>query len=191
MALINFVLFGISNYWAQCIFLPVGVCKEIEKYVRSFLWTGAGLDKHKTKIAWSFVGRSKDEGGLGIKRLQEWDVTCMGTHILNLCSKKDILFGAFDMLLTQKEISYMRFNSEDSMADVWGRHISFTSRSITPSILKVQEAMSELNGKREDVMLWDNCDLFSSSKGWSSLRLSSDKVVSHMIIWSRSNVPKH
>ncbi|GAA0174151.1 hypothetical protein LIER_27598 [Lithospermum erythrorhizon] len=89
---IPIVLFGISNYWGQCIFLPCGVCKEIENFVRTFLWTGAGLDKYKSNVAWSWVGRRKDEGGLGIKSLQDWNISCMSIHLWNICSKNDTLW---------------------------------------------------------------------------------------------------
>ncbi|GAA0169500.1 hypothetical protein LIER_40772 [Lithospermum erythrorhizon] len=52
--------------------------------------------------------------------------------------------GPWNMVLDQREVSYMRFTDKESIADVWGRQISFTGRGITSNILKVKEAMTSL-----------------------------------------------
>ncbi|GAA0174152.1 hypothetical protein LIER_27599 [Lithospermum erythrorhizon] len=85
----------------------------------------------------------------------------------------------------------MRFNDKESVADVWGRQITFTIRGITSNILKVKEAMAAVDCSREDALRWDNYEQISYSRVLSSMRQSADKVRWHKISWSKSNVPKH
>ncbi|GAA0149916.1 hypothetical protein LIER_08970 [Lithospermum erythrorhizon] len=70
VVLINSVLFGASNYRAQCVFLPKEVCASIEKMIRAFLWSGT-KSKFKAKVSWENVCKGKKEGGLGIKSLHD------------------------------------------------------------------------------------------------------------------------
>lgn len=58
--------------------LPKGVCQEIEKQTRRFIWGGAGSDtKTISLVNWETVTRSKAKGGLGIRRLQDLNLACM------------------------------------------------------------------------------------------------------------------
>ncbi|GAA0183597.1 hypothetical protein LIER_30978 [Lithospermum erythrorhizon] len=59
LILINYVMLGVSNYWAQSMFVPVEVVKSIENHVRQFLWSGSKDGKTYSKVAWSQIGKKK------------------------------------------------------------------------------------------------------------------------------------
>lgn len=56
-------------YWASVFVLPKSVINDINKILKGFLWCQGDLTRGKAKIAWEYVCKPKDEGGLGIKDL--------------------------------------------------------------------------------------------------------------------------
>jgi len=87
--LINSVLFSIQVYWASLFLLPGQVIKNIEKIMKSFLWSGSDMRTTGAKVAWDQVCLPKKEGGLGIKRIIEWNMIALLKHIWNLCNDLD------------------------------------------------------------------------------------------------------
>ncbi|XP_071699385.1 uncharacterized protein [Rutidosis leptorrhynchoides] len=76
LLLINSVLNAMHIYWASVFMLPSTVIKDIEKVLKSFLWSQGDSVKGRAKIAWKTVCSPKDQGGLGIKPIRSiWDIT--------------------------------------------------------------------------------------------------------------------
>ncbi|KAL0285152.1 UNVERIFIED_CONTAM: Retrovirus-related Pol polyprotein from type-2 retrotransposable element R2DM [Sesamum radiatum] len=66
--LLKSVLASLHVYWSSVFFLPKSIIKVIEQRMRAFLWkgsTGSGL----AKVSWDHVCKSKEEGGLGLRRV--------------------------------------------------------------------------------------------------------------------------
>ena len=53
--------------------------------MRSFLWKGPELGKGGAKVAWVDLACPLEEGGLGIKRIEEWNLASMDLHIWRIC----------------------------------------------------------------------------------------------------------
>jgi len=87
--LINSILFFIQIYWASLFLLPGRVIKNLEQIMRSFLWSGSDMRTTRVKVAWDQVCLPKKEGGLGIKRITEWNKIALLKHIWNLCNDSD------------------------------------------------------------------------------------------------------
>lgn len=73
LQLIKAVLFNIQGYWSAYVFLPKGVLKTIQSYLARFLWGGKYNETSQHKVAWSDCCLKKEEGGLGIRDLFEWN----------------------------------------------------------------------------------------------------------------------
>ncbi|GJW50193.1 RNA-directed DNA polymerase, eukaryota, reverse transcriptase zinc-binding domain protein [Tanacetum coccineum] len=71
--LITSVLASMQTYWAAVYLLPKAIVKEINKVMKNFLWDSSGSGNGRAKISWKVVCRPKDQGGLGIKPLNEWN----------------------------------------------------------------------------------------------------------------------
>uniref|UniRef100_A0A803QHT0 Reverse transcriptase domain-containing protein n=1 Tax=Cannabis sativa TaxID=3483 RepID=A0A803QHT0_CANSA len=56
---------------------PKKILKNIEAICRAFLWKGQATFQGGGAVAWEDVCQSKKEGGLGIKRLEEWNKAAM------------------------------------------------------------------------------------------------------------------
>lgn len=71
--LIASVLSTMQQYWASVYMLPITVIKELEKIFKRFLWNSGKSANGKARVAWKLVCRPKDQGGLGIKPLRQWN----------------------------------------------------------------------------------------------------------------------
>ncbi|GJW86624.1 hypothetical protein Tco_0161964 [Tanacetum coccineum] len=86
LQLIRSVLGSMHIYWASVFILPSRVLLDIEQIMRSFLWKG------RSKVAWEVVCLPKDEGGLGVRRLDFFNKALMVSHIWKLISNKESLW---------------------------------------------------------------------------------------------------
>ena len=73
LQLIISMLQGIHNYWSMYLFLPNGVLNNIQSIFAKFLWGGSLENSCHYKVAWVDCCYKKDEGGLGVKDLFEWN----------------------------------------------------------------------------------------------------------------------
>ena len=69
--LIQSVLCSFQSFWNGLFILPKKVLKDVEQLMRRFLWKGPSLNKGGAKVAWEDVTLPLEEGGLGIKKLQD------------------------------------------------------------------------------------------------------------------------
>nr|GEY42926.1 hypothetical protein [Tanacetum cinerariifolium] len=92
LQLIQSVLNSLHVYWASVFVLPSRVLLDIEKIMRGFLWSQDNMSRGKVKVAWDVVCLSKQEGGLGIRRLDHFNKALMVSHVWKLLSLKESLW---------------------------------------------------------------------------------------------------
>ncbi|GJT81127.1 RNA-directed DNA polymerase, eukaryota, reverse transcriptase zinc-binding domain protein [Tanacetum coccineum] len=92
LQLIKSVVSSIQVYWASTFILPKAVNAEIEQLMRGFLWSHGELRRGHAKVKWKDVCSMKNQGGLGIKSLNIWNISLIAKHIWNVVSKKDSLW---------------------------------------------------------------------------------------------------
>ena len=85
LQLIKYVLCGIQSFYNGLFILPKAVIRKVEQILRQFLWIGPQLGTRGTKVAWEDLSLPTKEGGLGIKKLDEWNIAVMSKHLWNLC----------------------------------------------------------------------------------------------------------
>ena len=78
LQLIKSVITSLANFWMTAFKLPSSCLKEIERLFSAFLWSGPCLNNKKAKVSWAEVSRTKQEGGLGLRKLKEINfVSCL------------------------------------------------------------------------------------------------------------------
>ncbi|GJU63652.1 putative RNA-directed DNA polymerase [Tanacetum coccineum] len=92
LQLIRSVIGSMHVFWASVFIIPNGVLVDIEQCMRNFLWSPGASLKGKAKVAWDVVCLPKDEGGLGIRRLDHFNSALMVSHIWKLLSLKESLW---------------------------------------------------------------------------------------------------
>nr|ABD96942.1 hypothetical protein [Tarenaya spinosa] len=66
------VIYGMVNAWSRVFMLPKHLLKEIDRLCSTFLWKNSIEVRSKARIAWKLVCQPKEEGGLGIRRLEDF-----------------------------------------------------------------------------------------------------------------------
>ncbi|GJT71168.1 putative RNA-directed DNA polymerase, eukaryota, reverse transcriptase zinc-binding domain protein [Tanacetum coccineum] len=92
LQLVRSVLGSMHVYWASVFILPSQIILDIEQLMRGFLWCHGDMNRGKAKVSWEVVCLPKNEGGLGIRRLEIFNKALMVPHIWNLLSRKDSLW---------------------------------------------------------------------------------------------------
>ena len=81
LQLISSVLFSLQNYWASLFILPSRIYKTLEQIMSRFLWSGSAMESHKSRVAWHDLTRPKREGGLGLRRITDWNKAAILKHV--------------------------------------------------------------------------------------------------------------
>nr|XP_043619780.1 uncharacterized protein LOC122591584 [Erigeron canadensis] len=92
LQIVQSVLSSMHVYWASVFILPAKVIQKIEKIMRGFLWSQGTLQKGKAKVAWEVVCLPKTKGGLGIRRLDIFNIALMSSHIRSILTLKESLW---------------------------------------------------------------------------------------------------
>lgn len=93
LQLINAVLFSIQVYWCSTFILPFKMLSKFESTLKAFFWTGSDLRTTGAKVNWKSVCKPKEEGGLGIRLLEEWNKASMVKHIWAYMSESRYFMG--------------------------------------------------------------------------------------------------
>nr|GEY38104.1 RNA-directed DNA polymerase, eukaryota, reverse transcriptase zinc-binding domain protein [Tanacetum cinerariifolium] len=146
LQLVASVLTSMQVYWASVFILPKTVIKDIDRLLKGFLWCQGDLSKGKAKVAWKQICRPKNEKGLGIKNLCDWNEVLMDKHLWNLDSNKESLWV--------KWINVIRLKGKC----IWEAKYSTNSSSGWKQLLSLRDKMKKHvkyevgNGKT--IFLW-------------------------------------
>ncbi|GJV91875.1 putative gag-pol polyprotein [Tanacetum coccineum] len=92
LRLVRSVLSSMHIYWASVFILPARIIYDLEQLMRSFLWSQGEMKKGKAKVAWELVCKPKTKGGLGIRRIEDFNISLMTTHIWFILTCKESLW---------------------------------------------------------------------------------------------------
>ncbi|GJY33021.1 hypothetical protein Tco_0417490 [Tanacetum coccineum] len=95
LQLVQSVLGSMHVDWASLFILPSRILFDIEQLMRGFFLCQGKIMKGKSKVAWEVVCMPKSEGGLGVRRLELFNKALMISHIWNLISLKQSLWGSW------------------------------------------------------------------------------------------------
>lgn len=71
--LIQAVIYSTISFWASIFIIPKECVVILERMCGAFLWSGAPNSARGAKIAWDSVCTPKESGGLGLRRLADWN----------------------------------------------------------------------------------------------------------------------
>jgi len=94
LQLMSSVFFSLQVFWSSIFILPKAVIHLLEQKLNRFLWSGKD-EKAKAKVSWVKVCVPRKEGGLGLKRKEDWNKAAMLRHIWNLFSRTGSLWVAW------------------------------------------------------------------------------------------------
>ncbi|XP_062094321.1 uncharacterized protein LOC133800379 [Humulus lupulus] len=76
----------------QIMILPKKLLRDVEALCRAFLWKGTSDTHGHGLIAWDHLCLSETAGGLGFRRILDWNEAAIGKYVWDIAKKKDNLF---------------------------------------------------------------------------------------------------
>ncbi|KAL0378315.1 UNVERIFIED_CONTAM: hypothetical protein Sradi_3137000 [Sesamum radiatum] len=105
VVLINSVLFTIPSYVMSCFRLPDSFLHEIESMFADFFW-GGGLVSKIHWLSWERLCRTREEGGLGFRRLRESNIALLAKQAWRVSFSRD---GTLHDVIGQKYFPLSNF----------------------------------------------------------------------------------
>ncbi|GJW87384.1 putative reverse transcriptase domain, reverse transcriptase zinc-binding domain protein [Tanacetum coccineum] len=122
----------------QMFILPSRIITEIEQLMRGFLWCQGSMRRGKAKVSWESVCLPKNEGGLGIQRLETFNVALITYHIWSILTLKESLRdkwvhthklrGSIDIRSTEEKPIPGKFTAVENQGKPW-RHSELADTS--------------------------------------------------------------
>ncbi|XP_071728294.1 uncharacterized protein [Rutidosis leptorrhynchoides] len=108
-------------YWASVFILPDAVIHDIEKLLKGFLWCQEDSARGKEKAAWKFVCTPKDQGGLGLKPMKEWNEVLILKQLWKIVERKESLWYKWVNTVKLKGRSIWGIQSDYKDSWNWGQ----------------------------------------------------------------------
>jgi len=90
--LIVSVVYGKVNFWSQVFVLPKGFYKKIDNLCSAFLWKNTTSSARGARVAWKDICKTKEEGGLGIRSLEEFATVFRLKQVWHLFTRRGSLW---------------------------------------------------------------------------------------------------
>ena len=128
LQLISSVLYSIQTYWCSMFIIPKFTCYKIEHIFSGFMWSGKDVNARRAKVGWKALCLPKEEGGIGLRRVKDWNDAAIMKHIWNLFYRKDSIWVAWvrEVLLRQGSIWSARIPSRSSWS--WRKILQLRDR---------------------------------------------------------------
>ncbi|GJX37310.1 hypothetical protein Tco_0250613 [Tanacetum coccineum] len=127
--------------------------------MRGFLWCQGEMKRCKAKVTWESVCKPKHKGGLGIRRLDDFNVALMAIHIWSILTHKESLWVKW---IHSYKLNGRSFWDVPCLGDL-DRNLALSSIPIL-----------NLSADCENVLLWRNVEgnlrHFLVACAWDSLR---------------------
>ncbi|KAK9698500.1 hypothetical protein RND81_08G109100 [Saponaria officinalis] len=181
MKLINYVIFGIENFWSSCLLIPAGVLQKLKKLCRDFFWSfGSNSGKKLILKSWDSICVPKEEGGFGIKEVLACNMALLSRWIWRLVMAQGDLWSSWISSYTLRQQSVWTVTSKQSDAECWR------------SILKVRDYILErtwyvVADAERLVKSWVKGDSFDTSTAYQFFRKVQPQFYGAKALWAMVN----
>nr|GEU52724.1 hypothetical protein [Tanacetum cinerariifolium] len=170
------------RYHKQCEELQI--INDIEQLM--FLWCNGDLKKGKAKVAWRDICLPKNEGGLGLRSLEIFNLALVTTHIWSIASNRESLWVGW--IHTYKLCGRTIWDVQPRSEMSWGWRKLLKLREYKRKAFKFANFITD---KKEFIPLvskmWNNevygCKMFNTVKKLKNLKVELKKLT-----WKDGNV---
>ncbi|GJV08992.1 putative RNA-directed DNA polymerase, partial [Tanacetum coccineum] len=117
------VISSMHVYWASVLVLPKGILLDIQHLMWAFLWCNEEYKRGRAKVAWDDICLPKQEGGLGLRSLELFNIAFMTTHIWNIISNKESLWVRWIHVYKLKGRSIWDIPQKNDMSWGWRKFL--------------------------------------------------------------------
>lgn len=144
--LVQSVSSTIPSYSMQTMLLPVSVCDRLDRLSRDFLW-GDTLEKKKIHLVkWDKVCKSKECGGLGIKKARKQNLALLSKLGWKVSNQDESLWAN---IFSDK---YLRNHTISSWPR--SRSASYVWKSIVDTKQVLEQGVKWIIGNGKNVSIW-------------------------------------
>lgn len=171
--------------------LPGRVTLEVEKLLRSFLWTGTDTNLNGAKVNWDTVCLPKQEGGLGIKDLQTWNEAAVAKNLWRCFVDVNSLWIKWVHAYRLRGNSIWNVNIPASCSWSWRKMLQI--REYVRPHISVEIGNRVSNSLEPDKVTWDLTldKKFSIHSLWNFIRHKSGEVEWSHFVWFPKAIKKH
>ncbi|KAK2378521.1 hypothetical protein QL285_066416 [Trifolium repens] len=116
LALATSVLNSIPTYYMQISWLPAGICSQIDKMTRKFIWQGTS-NKGIHLVGWHHITKAKKDGGLGVRTTRDANTSMLGKLVW------DIQQGANKPWVKMIQDKYLQAKPFLTSTKTYGSHV--------------------------------------------------------------------
>ncbi|MDV3201054.1 MAG: reverse transcriptase family protein, partial [Sweet potato little leaf phytoplasma] len=175
--LINSVLMSLHVYWSSIFIIPKAVLKGVERKCKELLWGLDSNDHYHASVAWEFVCRPKQNGGLNFKNTVLWNITTLGKQVWHIAAKKDSLWVRW--------ISSIYLKNQD----IWQTDIKQGDSWHWKQLVKVKQKLQ--NGFSNNNWNATATGEYTIKSGYKFLIGSLSAFPWQKMTWNSLSIPKH
>nr|GEV33683.1 hypothetical protein [Tanacetum cinerariifolium] len=134
----------------------------------------------KAKVAWSIICKPKDQGGLGLKNLQSWNLALLAKHVWNIANNKESLWVKWVHYVKLRGQSIWEVKEDNDNSWGWRNLLYLTYRDLYDKRLSESLKVSNMivNGRWSWLEEWSNkFPLITSLEVHSIEEEREDKIV--------------
>lgn len=95
ITLVSSVIYGMVNFWSSVFSLPKRFYATVDSMCASFLWKNRTTSASGARVSWEDICKPKNEGGLGIRRLEEFQLIFELKRVWNFFSESGSIWVAW------------------------------------------------------------------------------------------------
>jgi hypothetical protein len=128
LVLLKSVLSSVPVYFLSFFKAPSGIISSLDSIFSNFFWW-EGEDVRKISwIKWDNICLNKENGGLGVKRLKEFNISLLGKWVWRLLEDRESLWNVVIRAKYGEEGGRVRFG--EGVGSVWWRNLNQIRRGV-------------------------------------------------------------
>ncbi|GKA74998.1 hypothetical protein Tco_0781376 [Tanacetum coccineum] len=105
--------------------------KEINKILKNFLWGNRSCNNVRSKVAWKEICRPKNEDGLVLKQLGDWNEVLLTQQLWKIIAKKDSLWVKWVNLVKLKGKTFWVIDENVRDRATWKALLELRNKYVT------------------------------------------------------------